>query len=701
MKKIQKRIIIILCVAFVCVMCIGTLDLGTEDRNDILYISSPEDLENFSKSVNEGNTYQDVHVVLTCDIDMSKVANFTPIGQWGQGNYFCGVFNGNGHVIRNLTIVPEESEGTEIIENLGLFGTLGGIVCNLTIENCYVRGNACGAFCCIAADEGISAILNCEVKNSEINAEFTSIIGGQYFGIVENCVIDGQGDSEVLNSNLKEIWDKYGIGQLNTWVDTEEGISLSMEKAEVPEKVYLKIENIYDGEIYPIYSAEAGCNVFCVPSIEGNRKAVLVLEMANGSIVKEEIALPCKKAEVEVNHETYEFQFLNSENTATVFIDVDGEGNFKYLRESKETILLGIVWVADEKGQCQYIGELERIRSRGNNSWFEPKQSFSFKLMQSGDILGMGRDKDYVLLPGYRDSSLLAYQITWDLCKEFKWEHALSGEMVQLYVDGDYWGLYLLTEKVEAGAERIPVEQSNDKTGGFVYEYSAIGYEEREIAVTAEHGNGLVFTSPVFPTKEQIEYSHTLWNDIEEAVYSPDGYNSKGKHYTEYIDLESFATQWLLYEMYAEVSVKRSVYFYKHPDSTGDGKLYAYQPWDMEHSCAWLDMAYYRRMAGSTEFWRLLGTHEEFAEEIRRQWKEKFLPALDKLLAEGVVENPEGISSIDYYIENLRAASLLEEFRWGKQQSIPEKGEAIKKWFDIRIPFLSENLYTDEFFMEE
>lgn len=692
---------LILCVAFVCVMCIGTLDLGTENRNDVLYISSPEDLENFSKSVNEGNSYQDVHVVLTCDIDMSEVTNFTPIGQWGQGNYFSGVFNGNGHVIRNLTIVPEETEGTEIIENLGLFGTLGGIVCNLTIENCYVRGSACGAFCSIAADEGISAILNCEVRNSEINAEFTSIIGGQYFGVIENCVIDGQGDSEELNNNLKEIWDKYGIGQLNMWVDTEEGISLSMEKAEVPDKVYLEIDNFYANEIYPIYSEEEMCNIFCVPSIEGSRKAVLTLELANGNIIKKEISLPnAERVKIELGSECFEFLFWASENTGTVFLDIEGEDNFKYLRESQDNMFPGIIWVADEKGQCQYVGEVERIRGRGNDSWLQEKQSFGVKLMKNGNILGMGRDKDYILIPGYRDASLLTYQVTWDLCKELKWENALAGNMVQLYVDGEYWGLYFLSEKIEAGVERIPIEQSAEKTGGFVFEYAAHGFEEPEIGVTTERGDSYVFVSPIMPTEEQIDYCTILWNDFQEAIYSKNGYNTKGRHYTEYIDIESFAAQWLFYEINGEVSVKNSVYFYKDADSTGDGKIYAYQPWDMEHSYAFMELAEERRMMGANDFWRALTCHEDFAEEVRRQWEEKFLPAIDKMLVEEIVENPDGISSLGYYVKKLNAASRLEELKWGKTQNMAEKEAAIRQWFDIRIPYLKENLYTDEYFME-
>ena len=48
-----------------------------------------------------------------------------------------------------------------------------------------------------------------------------------------------------------------------------------------------------------------------------------------------------------------------------------------------------------------------------------------------------------------------------------------------------------------------------------------------------------------------------------------------GKHFTEYIDLTSFANQWMIYELNMEISVNSSVYFYKDTDAHGDGKLHA------------------------------------------------------------------------------------------------------------------------------
>ena len=152
---------------------------------NVVYINSEEELVAFSESVNSGETYTGKHVVLQRDLDMSLVGEFRPIGIWEGGNYFYGVFDGNGHAIRNLNITTDEGGS-----NSGLFGSLGGTICNLIIEEAYVKGSACGAFCSIALSD-TAKIYNCIARNVTIDALYTGIIGGQYTGGLENCVIDG------------------------------------------------------------------------------------------------------------------------------------------------------------------------------------------------------------------------------------------------------------------------------------------------------------------------------------------------------------------------------------------------------------------------------------------------------------------------------------------------------------------------------
>ena len=99
---------------------------------NILNIASAEDLVAYANDYNAGKKN---YAKLTADIDMSGVA-IEPIGT--TENLFTGTFDGQGHVINNLTI---EKEGVEYV---GLFGVVGGgaTIKNFTLKNAKLSGKA-------------------------------------------------------------------------------------------------------------------------------------------------------------------------------------------------------------------------------------------------------------------------------------------------------------------------------------------------------------------------------------------------------------------------------------------------------------------------------------------------------------------------------------------------------------------------------
>lgn len=80
--------------------------LATAVRGETLYIHNAKDLIQFSNDVNYGTTYRKTTVYLDADIDFSGglSSQFVPIGQGLETNNFQGVFDGQGHAIRNLAI---------------------------------------------------------------------------------------------------------------------------------------------------------------------------------------------------------------------------------------------------------------------------------------------------------------------------------------------------------------------------------------------------------------------------------------------------------------------------------------------------------------------------------------------------------------------------------------------------------------------
>lgn len=103
-------------------------------------IESASELLGFIDLVNKGDSrVVNAFVRLECDIDL-KGKSIAPIGNTRE-NAFNGIFDGNGHSIKNFYIKKRE------ISNVGLFGVLKGSVLNLIID-CEVSGEGnVGAFC--------------------------------------------------------------------------------------------------------------------------------------------------------------------------------------------------------------------------------------------------------------------------------------------------------------------------------------------------------------------------------------------------------------------------------------------------------------------------------------------------------------------------------------------------------------------------
>lgn len=125
---------------------------GTGDELSPYIIDSLKQLEDFRDSVNNGDNYQNKHIRLDADIDMSlnygeNKKSWTPIGQVtiDDNNIqsfrrFYGTFDGNNHKISNLYVIGNDND-TSKNKYKGLFGCTGGTIKNLEVSG-YVQGKS-------------------------------------------------------------------------------------------------------------------------------------------------------------------------------------------------------------------------------------------------------------------------------------------------------------------------------------------------------------------------------------------------------------------------------------------------------------------------------------------------------------------------------------------------------------------------------
>lgn len=127
-------------------------------------IEDAEGLLLLSRLVNEKERFRTIQVCLKGNIDLSGVSNFVPIGNGltkydmgFSGKCFQGTFDGCGYCIDGLNMRAGESESTDEVVILSLFGVLGKTarVQNLVVgENCKFTYTGASVYSCTAGLAG-------------------------------------------------------------------------------------------------------------------------------------------------------------------------------------------------------------------------------------------------------------------------------------------------------------------------------------------------------------------------------------------------------------------------------------------------------------------------------------------------------------------------------------------------------------------
>lgn len=169
--KLFIMVAVVCCSLFVLVSTAGATPEGSGRSDDPYRITTVEELKNIPTT---GLGY---HYKLMNDLDMEGVS-FTPIGN--LSNKFTGSFDGDGHIIKNLT--------TSNADYVGLFGcTNNAVIKNLGIEDCNITGKyVVGSI----AGYGLNTTISkCFSKNLKINST-QGMVGGIIGCAEPNNLID-------------------------------------------------------------------------------------------------------------------------------------------------------------------------------------------------------------------------------------------------------------------------------------------------------------------------------------------------------------------------------------------------------------------------------------------------------------------------------------------------------------------------------
>lgn len=140
-----------------------------------------------------------------------------------------------------------------------------------------------------------------------------------------------------------------------------------------------------------------------------------------------------------------------------IVIETEGHREIK----DRETEIPAKLQIWGEKAPESEIMELT-IRGRGNTSWDTPKKSYKIEFTDKQSILDMPKDRDWALISNYVDKTLMKNYLMYHLSAKLEAYYAPRCEFVELYINNEYLGVYLLTETIKISKNRLNIPQNDN-----------------------------------------------------------------------------------------------------------------------------------------------------------------------------------------------------------------------------------------------
>lgn len=231
------------------------------------------------------------------------------------------------------------------------------------------------------------------------------------------------------------------------------------------------------------------------------------------------------------------------------------------------------------KGAFSNYSATGKIRCRGNSSflWYD-KKPYRIKLDEKHKLLGLDKAKSWVLLANYRDVTDLMNTFVFEMGHWMGLEYTNHTRYVELFINGDYKGVYQLTEQIQQGSNRVNI---SDEKGILVTLDVDDGPAESPLA--ENNFWTTVFKMPMAVKYPEDEMLTTAVRDSIRDVFAELETAIKNRNYPvvdSLMDIRSFIHYLQIQEFIynVELSAPRSIFMYKD----GDGKWFMGPLWDFD-----------------------------------------------------------------------------------------------------------------------
>ena len=394
----------------------------------------------------------------------------------------------------------------------------------------------------------------------------------------------------------------------------------------------------------------------------------------------------------------------------------DWSGNFTYVENCTVTF-------KDPKKMYSDITEYGplkmKIKGRGNTTWNAEggiKNPYRFKLYDhpAQKIFGLNRDKDWILLADVQDPTLLRNAVAFRISRMVSMPWTPKYRAVELYVNGSYYGCYLLVEAKETDIENkvpVAVSETGEVDSGYYIEIDD-KWDSDEYFYSQHFGKKIKYKDPESPTQEQKDFIEGYVNEVEKLL--KDKKFDKTTGYWSKMEVGTFIDQFIVQELTMNVdgNMRLSTYFAKDSDT----KLFMPMVWDFDLSlgnCTYLgkdfDLPYIDGSRDGPKGWfvkirggypgenygkkdtyyQYLFQDPQFVQAFKDRW-EVVKPRLDKIPA--FIDKMTEYNKVAYD-HNASAGKNPRGTRWREYppddfKTWSDAADWLKDWYSTRLEWL-------------
>ena len=339
---------------------------------------------------------------------------------------------------------------------------------------------------------------------------------------------------------------------------------------------------------------------------------------------------------------------------------------------SKDDYVEGVLTV---DGQSKYSDLIidAKIRGRGNSTWRYPKKPYKIKLSSAASILGLAPEKKWVLLANYIDGTHLLNAVGMKIGQFLEMPFTNRIVPVEVTINNEYLGLFMLTEQVEAKTNRIDVGED-----GMLLNLDT-NYDEEWQFKSASYKLPVTVKYPKSMDADKLTSIKSQFETLEALVASDDFPNNQ---YLDYIDDESIAKYLIVYMLTGneEINHPKSTYIHK----TSTGKFILGPIWDFDWGFAYEGSRQHFSSFDRPLFWSSSSKGTQFFSRLMSD------PKIKSLIREhwGVFKDyhlSELMNYIDDYAFITEGAKARDFILWNDDKEVSE----LKLWIENRVSYMN------------